>query len=201
MGKYYSNTLYMYIPRMSVGFKNILGCYKDSASLEIDMYIWKWNDRWISESKSIHILPLYVAIRSWLQTSYRITRATYFFMYLLCWMQTYDNQISLKKYYYLLVGDQFFLHFSIQSHSRYYIRRLSHIPFPTLTRERRCSFFKWVLRKIILFPWSICRSRRKIVWKKVVLWIYVTTVKYWAFLNSMSELNEGLSTNRPSFDV
>ena len=85
-------------------------------------------------------------------------------MYLLCWMQTYDNQISLKKYYYLLVGDQFFLHFSIQSHSRYYIRRLSHIPFPTLTRERRCSFFKWVLRKIILFPWSICR--RKIVWIK-----------------------------------
>ena len=149
---------------MSVGFKNILGCYKDSASLEIDMYIWKWNDRWISESKSIHILPLYVAIRLWLHTSYRITRATYFFMYLLCWMQTYDNQISLKKYYYLLVGDQFFLHFSIQSHSRYYIRRLSHIPFPTLTRERRCSFFKWVLRKIILFPWSICR--RKIVWIK-----------------------------------
>ena len=105
-----------------------------------------------------------MAIRSWLQTSYRIARATYFFMYLLCWMQTYDNQISLKKYYYLLVGDQFFLHFSIQSHSRYYIRRLSHIPFPTLTRERRCSFFKWVLRKIILFPWSICR--RKIVWIK-----------------------------------
>ena len=149
---------------MSVGFKYILGCYKDSASLEIDMYIWKWNDRWISESKSIHIFPLYVAIRSWLQTSYRIARATYFFMYLLCWMQTYDNQISLKKYYYLLVGDQFFLHFSIQSHSRYYIRRLSHIPFPTLTRERRCSFFKWVLRKIILSPWSICR--RKIVWIK-----------------------------------